>query len=108
MDITISCCDGNLVCDQDAIIQHSNILSEVEVCSCNCDVILPDLNMDLVRLAISFLERGKSDVMELAKDLYETVAPVYSLLNIHYILIKCRRFHGSRLVMSSGNLECIM
>ena len=86
MDITISCCDGNVVCDRDTIIQHSNILSkhfsEVEVCSCNCDVIIPDLNIDLVRLAISLLERGKSDVVELAKDLHETVALVYSLLQI--------------------------
>ena len=86
MDITISCCDRNVVCDRDTIIQHSNILSkhfsEVEVCSCNCDVIIPDLNIDLVRLAISLLGRGKSDVVELAKDLHETVAPVYSLLQI--------------------------
>ena len=89
MDLIISCGDGNVLCDKDIILKRSKILSEhfsdVEVCSCNRNVIIPDLKSDLVRLAITLLDRGKSDVLDLTKDLLETVTPVYSLLQIHCI-----------------------
>ena len=78
----ISCSDGNILCDRGVILQQSRILSEhftSEVCSCNLSVIIPDLNTDLVRLAITLLEQGSSD-MELTTDLLDTVAPVFSLL----------------------------
>ena len=89
MDLIISCGDGNVLCDKDIILKRSKILSEhfsdVEVCSCNRNVIIPDLKSDLVRLAITLLDRGKSDVVELPKELLETVTPVYSLLQIHCV-----------------------
>ena len=89
MDIIISCRDGNVLCDQDVILKQSKIISEhfseVEVCSCNRIIIIPDLKCDLVRLAVTLLDRGKSDVIELPKDLLETVAPVYSLLQIQCV-----------------------
>ena len=78
----ISCSDGNILCDRGVILQQSRILSEhftSEVCSCNLSVIIPDLNTNLVRLAITLLEQGSSD-MELTTDLLDTVAPVFSLL----------------------------
>ena len=87
MDLIISCSDGNIVCDRDVILQQSKILSEhftSEVCSCNLSVIIPDFNTDLVRLAITLLDRVKSD-MELNEDLLDTVAPVFSLLQIQCV-----------------------
>ena len=65
MDLFISCGVGNIVFDRDAILQQSKILSEhftSEVCSCNLSVIIPDFNTDLIRLSITLLDRGRSDV----------------------------------------------
>ena len=87
MNLIISCGDGNIICDRNVILQQSTILSEhfaCEVCSCNLSDIIPDFNSDLVRLAITLLDRGKSD-MELNEDLLDTVAPVFSLLQIQCV-----------------------
>ena len=87
MDLMISCSDGNILCDRGAILQQSKILSEhftSEVCFCNLSVIIPDFYSDLVRLAITLLDRVKSD-MELNEDLLDTVAPVFSLLQIQCV-----------------------
>ena len=87
MNLIIACGDGKIICDRDVILQQSTILSEhfaSEVCSCNLSVIIPDFNTDLVRLAITLLDRVKSD-MELNEDLLDTVAPVFSLLQIQCV-----------------------
>ena len=99
MDITIFCRDGVIV-SSNIVLKHSKLLSEhfKEVCcECSKTVILPDVNSDIASLAITLLE---SD-MEPAQHMLETVAAVYSLLEVHLVPTTEESFLNEK----TGNIE---
>ena len=87
MDISVYCCDGSVICEQEVILKHSKILREhfSYVCHCNSCVIIPDFTTAIVSQALTLLKRVQSEV-ELSKELSSNIGLLYSLLQIPWVL----------------------